>query len=72
MSRSRFWLLNSLWQMALFAVLQGLYKFGSDAFGINITKISHDLWIVAGSSALISSIIFYIIIEATGCFSKRK
>lgn len=71
MSRTRFWLLNALWQLAMFSVLQGIYKFGSDAFGVDVMKVSHDLWIVAGASALISSIIFYVIIEITGCFPKR-
>lgn len=72
MSRKMYWALNSVWWLVMCGALQCFYLYESHEFNYRYHYKAHDIWLSSFVIAVFSALLYYVLIEATGNFPKRK
>lgn len=71
MSRKEYWALNAAWQVLMYVALHVFYKYESHYFDYQHHNFAHHLWVVGSIAALVSSLVFYVILEVAKQFLKK-
>lgn len=72
MSRKMYWGLNLVWQAIMFCSLHLFYQWESSAFNYHYHYIAENMWTTGAISAMISSVMWYVLLEVMLVFKKGE
>lgn len=72
MTRKMYWVLNLLWQAIMFASLHCFYAWESYKFNYHYHYVGENMWTTGAISALLSSVMWYILLEMMRVFKKGE
>lgn len=72
MSRKKYWFLNAIWQLAMYLMLLTFRQYESYAFDYSWHYKADEVWMISAITALVSSIAYYVMLEAMNCFQRKQ
>ncbi|WP_320725777.1 hypothetical protein [Enterobacter ludwigii] len=72
MSRKAYWILNAVWQVFMYGVMQAYFLYESHTFDYSFHYKAKELWGVGAYSALAYAIVYYILMEINRVFPNEN
>lgn len=72
MSRKMYWALNAAWWLVMYGALRCFYLYESHAFNYRYHYKAQDIWLYSFVMAVFYALLYYMLIEASCAFPKRK